>query len=291
LAEATVRILLEKVTAGYGDRVVLRDVELEVREGELLSVVGPNGAGKTTLLRVIAGVLRPLRGMVYLDGRPISGLSSREISKRIGAVAQDPGANFDFTVGELVELGRLPHLRFPDRLGPKDREAVERALGLVGLADLKERRLSSLSGGERRRAFIAAALAREPEVLLLDEPTAHLDIKAQLELIRLFRDWTGKGITVIATTHDLNLAATFPRILLLAEGKLLGDGDPRAVFTRENIRRAFGVEAEVGIDPRTRGIAVRYLLPEDGGQGAHDRREDRPFRHAIGKKPDIFEAE
>ncbi len=285
------RILLERVTAGYGDRVALRDVELEVREGELLSVVGPNGAGKTTLLRVIAGILRPQQGKVYVDGRPISRLSPREISQRIGAVAQDPGTNFDFTVEELVELGRLPCLRFPDRLGPKDREAVEQALRLVGLPTLRKRRLSTLSGGERRKAFIAAALAREPEVLLLDEPTAHLDIKAQVELIQLFRDWVGEGITVIATAHDLNLAAAFPRVLLLAQGKLLADGNPREVFTPEKVRLAFDVEADIGIDPRTGGVTIRYLLPGDGYQRGRDGGGDRSLRHVMGEKLDIFGAE
>jgi iron complex transport system ATP-binding protein len=285
------RILLERVTAGYGDRVALREVELEVREGELLSVVGPNGAGKTTLLRVIAGILRPQRGKVYVDGRPASRLSPREISKRIGAVAQDPGTNFDFTVEELVELGRLPYLSFPDRLGPRDREAVERALRLVGLSTLRKRRLSTLSGGERRKAFIAAALAREPEVLLLDEPTAHLDIKAQVELIQLFRDWAGEGITVIATAHDLNLAATFPRVLLLAKGELLADGNPQAVFTPENVRLAFDVEADIGIDTRTGEVTIRYLLPGNGYQRGRDGGMERDLRHALGEKPDIFGAE
>jgi iron complex transport system ATP-binding protein len=285
------RILLERVTAGYGDRVALREVELEVREGELLSVVGPNGAGKTTLLRVIAGILRPQRGKVYVDGRPASRLSPREISKRIGAVAQDPGTNFDFTVEELVELGRLPYLSFPDRLGPRDREAVERALRLVGLSTLRKRRLSTLSGGERRKAFIAAALAREPEVLLLDEPTAHLDIKAQVELIQLFRDWAGEGITVIATAHDLNLAATFPRVLLLAKGELLADGNPQAVFTPENVRLAFDVEADIGIDTRTGEVTIRYLLPGNGYQRGRDGGMDGDLRHALGEKPDIFGAE
>lgn len=262
-AEARMRVTLEHVAAGYGNTIAIREVDLEVGEGELLGVIGPNGAGKTTLLRVMAGVLRPLAGEVYLDGKPLPDLGPREVARRIGAVAQIPEASFDFTVAELVELGRLPHLGFPDRLGPRDRAAVRRALELVGLAGLSGRRLSTLSGGERRKAFIAVALAREPEVLLLDEPTAHLDIKAQLELLTLFRDWAKEGVTVVATFHDLNLAAVLPRLALLAGGRLVGDGPPEDVLTPANIRNAFGVEARVVEDPASGSRWLRFLSPAD----------------------------
>ncbi|NOX45070.1 MAG: ABC transporter ATP-binding protein [Caldiserica bacterium] len=259
------RIVLEGVSAGYGERTVLRDVDLGIREGELLAVIGPNGAGKTTLLRVIAGVLRPRAGTVLLDGRPISECSPREVARLIGAVAQVPEASLDFTVEELVELGRLPHLRFPDRMADRDRIAVHRALELVGLAGLAGRRLSTLSGGERRKAFIAVALAREPEVLLLDEPMAHLDLKAQVELLSLFREWAGEGVTVVATSHDLNLAAAFPRLALLGGGRLLAHGAPEEVLTPGGIREAFGVEAAVSRDPHTGAVRIRYLPPPAPG--------------------------
>ncbi|MGY4706203.1 ABC transporter ATP-binding protein [Candidatus Bipolaricaulota sp. J31] len=258
------RIALERVSAGYGRSVVLHDVDLVIEEGELLAVVGANGAGKTTLLRVISGVLRPSAGEVLLDGRPLDAWSPREVARRIGAVAQVPEASLDFTVAELVELGRLPHLRFPDRLTERDRAAVQRALELVGLSDLAGRRLSTLSGGERRKAFIAVALAREPEVLLLDEPMAHLDLKAQAELLGLFREWSGEGVTVVATSHDLNLAAAFPRLALLVEGRLSSCGPPEEVLTPENIRRAFGVEARVLRDPETGIPWVQVLWGSEG---------------------------
>ena len=258
------RIALERVSAGYGGRTVLRDVDLGLGDGELLAVIGSNGAGKTTLLRVIAGVLRPYAGTVRLDGRPMSAYSPREVARRIGAVAQTPEANLDFTVEELVELGRLPYLRFPDRLSHRDRAAVGRALELTGLVGLAGRRLSTLSGGERRRAFIAVALAREPEVLLLDEPMAHLDLKAQVELLALFRGWAAEGVTVVATSHDLNLAAAFPRLALFGAGRLLARGAPAEVLTPEGIREAFGVEAAVFRDPHTGAVHIRYLPPPPG---------------------------
>jgi len=268
------RIALEDVAAGYGGKAVIRGVELVIGEGELLGVIGPNGAGKTTLLRVITGVLRPLVGRVYLDGRPLPEFSPREIARRIGAVAQVPEASLDFTVAELVELGRLPHLGFPDRLGPRDHAAVQRALELVGLVGLSGRRLSTLSGGELRKAFIAVALAREPETLLLDEPTSHLDIKAQLDLLELFRNWAREGVTVVATFHDLNLAASLPRLALLAGGKLFAHGPPAEVLSPGNIREAFGIEARVLRDPATGAPWLRFLLPGDppthpshGGEG------------------------
>jgi iron complex transport system ATP-binding protein len=258
------RIVLERVSAGYGKDLALREVDLEIGEGELLAVIGPNGAGKTTLLRVISGALQPSAGTVYLDGRPLSELGPREVARRIGAVAQIPEASFDFTVAELVELGRLPRLRFPDRLTERDRAAVKRALELVGLTGLAERRLSTLSGGERRKAFIAVALAREPTGLLLDEPMAHLDLKAQLELLFLFREWAGEGVTVVATCHDLNLAATFPRLALLGGGRLLACGPPTEVLTREGVREAFGVEVEVSRDPLTGAVQLRYFRLPSG---------------------------
>ena len=266
------RIALERVSAGYGGSVVLREVDLVIGEGELLAVVGPNGAGKTTLLRVISGVLRPSAGEVLLDGRPLGAWPPREVARRIGAVAQVPEASFDFTVAELVELGRLPHLRFPDRMDERDRAAVQRALGLVGLEGLAHRRLSTLSGGERRKAFIAVALAREPEVLLLDEPMAHLDLKAQGELLGLFREWAGEGVTVVATSHDLNLAAAFPRLALLVGGRLFSHGPPGEVLTPGNIRRAFGVEARVARDPATGAAWIQVLM---GGEDIPTAKGDR----------------
>lgn len=245
------RISLRGVRAGYGGEPVLRGIDLEVGDGEFLAVIGPNGAGKTTLLRVIAGVVRPAAGEVLVDGRPISSLNPREIARKMGVVGQIPEARLDFRVQELVELGRIPHLGFPDRLGPVDRAAVRRALELVGLSGLAHRRLSTLSGGERRKAFIAVALARDPQALLLDEPTAHLDLKAQVELLRLFWNWSEDGVTVIATLHDLNLAATFARLVLLAAGRVLAQGPAPTVLTPQNIREAFGVEVRIAHDPLT----------------------------------------
>ena len=170
-------------------------------------------------------------------------------------VEQRPQVGFDFTVRELVELGRLPHLRFPERLTPRDQAAVERALAEVGLSDLASRRFSTLSGGEKQRAFLAIALAQEPRVLLLDEPTAHLDVRHQLELMELVAQRARAGLAVLVAMHDLNLAAAFAdRMALLVGGKVVAQGPPP-----ENLRAAFGVEARVERDPEGGTLFIRFL--------------------------------
>ncbi len=180
---------------------------------------------------------------------------------------------FDFTVRELVELGRLPHLKFPDRLTPRDEEAVEEALAAVGLSGLAGRRFSTLSGGEKQRVFLAIALAQEPQVLLLDEPTAHLDVRHQLELMELVAERAREGLAVLAAMHDLNLAAAFAdRMILLVEGRVLAQGRPEEVLTRENLRTAFGVEARVARD-ETGVLHIRFL-PRRPGDPARLRPSD-----------------
>ena len=253
------KVRISGLAAGYRGRPVLSGVSLELSPGELVAVVGPNGAGKTTLLRAISGALPPSAGAVYLDGKALGRLSPREVARRLAVVEQRPQVGFDFTVRELVELGRLPHLKFPDRLTPRDAEAVEEALAAVGLSELSGRRFSTLSGGEKQRVFLAIALAQEPQVLLLDEPTAHLDVRHQLELMELVAERAQEGLAVLAAMHDLNLAAAFAdRMILLVEGRVLAQGRPEEVLTRENLRTAFGVEARVARD-ETGVLHIRFL--------------------------------
>ena len=221
------KVRISALAAGYRGRPVLAGVTLELPPGELVAVVGPNGAGKTTLLRAVSGALPPSTGAVYLDGKELGRLPPRVVARKLAMVEQRPQVGFDFTVRELVELGRLPHLRFPERLTPRDQAAVERALAEVGLSDLASRRFSTLSGGEKQRAFLAIALAQEPRVLLLDEPTAHLDVRHQLELMELVAQRARAGLAVLVAMHDLNLAAAFAdRMALLVGGKVVAQGPP-----------------------------------------------------------------
>ncbi|HET8629246.1 MAG TPA: ABC transporter ATP-binding protein [Thermomicrobiales bacterium] len=242
---------------GYGARPVLRDLSLRVAHGEFVGLIGPNGAGKSTLLRLVCGALRPAAGELDFDGAPLARLSRRALARRIAVLPQSPMLPDAFTVAELVLLGRTPHLGLLQPEGRADFAAARRALLAAGCLDLAGRRLGELSGGERQRAALARALAQEPELLLLDEPTAHLDPGHQQELLatlgRLNRE---AGLTVLAVFHDLNLAAArCDRLALLHDGRAIADGPPAAVLTPPLLRRAYGFEAQVIPHPRT-GLPV-----------------------------------
>jgi len=251
------RISVERLGFAYDGRPVLEGIDLEVREGEILALVGPNGSGKSTLLKNIAGVLRPASGAVYLDFKELSRFSPRELARRFGVLEQERHVGFDFTVRELVELGRLPYLGRLERLRDEDRRAVQRAMELTHIAEFSDRPISTLSGGERQRAFLALALAQEPTTLLLDEPTAHLDINHQLELMELIRERARAGMAVILALHDLNLAACYAeRIALLHRGRIIVIGRPEEVLTPRNIKEAFGVEVITGRSPLTGAVYI-----------------------------------
>jgi iron complex transport system ATP-binding protein len=256
------RLRVCELSVGYGKRTVLEGVDLELNPGEILGIIGPNGAGKTTLLRAMAGALRPQGGAIYLDGQALSKLSARDLARRMAVVSQVPTVSLDFRVRELVELGRLPHLRPPDHLGPADRNAVERALRLTGLEELADRPISSLSGGERQRVFLAMALAQEPRILLLDEPVVHLDVRYQLEFLNRVRKLSQEGLAVAMALHDLNLASRFSdRLLLLGQGRVLAQGRPEEVLVPELLEQAFGVTSWVFIHPVTGRPWVEFSLP------------------------------
>lgn len=265
------RISVERLGFAYDGRPVLEGIDLKVEEGEILALVGPNGSGKSTLLRNIAGILKPTGGAVYLDFKELQKLSPRELARQLGAVEQERRVGFDFTVRELVELGRLPHLGRLERLGaplgPKDREAIRRAMELTHIAEFAERRISTLSGGERQRVFLAIALAQEPKALLLDEPTTHLDINYQLEIMEIIRERAKAGLTVIMALHDLNLAALYAdRLALLHRGRIMALGRPEEVLTTHNIRVAFGAEAAVERSRLTEAIYIQLLPPSRKGE-------------------------
>lgn len=254
------RISVERLGFAYDGRPVLEGISLEVNEGEILALVGPNGSGKSTLLKNIAGVLRPTAGVVLLDFKALSGFSARELAHHFGVLEQERHVGFDFTVRELVELGRLPHLGRLERLSAEDRAAVRRAMELTHIEELSARPISKLSGGERQRVFLAIALAQEPKALLLDEPTAHLDINYQLDIMEIIRARARAGLTVIMALHDLNLAALYAdRLALLHRGRILALGWPEEVLTPERIEAAFGAEVAVSRSGLTGAIQVQPL--------------------------------
>ena len=231
----------ERVSAGYGARTVLRDVDLQIAGGEVVALIGPNGAGKSTLLRVLAGLLRPSLGRVTLGDTDLATLERRAVARRVAVVPQVFDTLFPFTVREIVTLGRTPHRGALGLLGADDANAVARALEALGSADLADRRIDRISGGERQRAVLAMALAQEPDVLLLDEPTAHLDPAHQLATLELVRRLArDRGLAVLAIVHDANLAALADRVAVLRDGAIVRDAAPLDALTPDLVASVFG---------------------------------------------------
>jgi iron complex transport system ATP-binding protein len=238
---------LRHVTAGYGARTVLRDVDLVVPSGAWVGVVGPNGAGKSTLLRLLTGLLPAAAGKVLIDGRRLAAMDRDEIARRIAVVPQPSSLPFSATVEAVVALGRLPHEDRLRGLRPVDRAAVASAIERVGLGRLIGRDVRELSLGERQLVLLAVAIAQAAPIVMLDEPTVHLDIRHQIEVMELLADLHGRdGRTIVTVLHDLHLAASrIPRIVVVAAGGIAADGPPREALDAERIRDVFGVEPEV----------------------------------------------
>lgn len=250
----------QAIHAGYPSarELVLEALSLDIGEGEVVALVGPNGSGKSTLLRALGRVLKPKTGVVYLDGRVMREWPTREVARRLALLPQGPTLANDMTVEELVRMGRSPHqgiLGIPTRA---DEEAVQRAIRDTSIDALTGRQVSALSGGERQRVWLAMALAQQPQVLLLDEPTTFLDLNHQLEVLDLVRDFNRqRGLTVVMVLHDLNQAARYAnRMVVLKQGRIYADGEPREVLTRDTLREVFGVEAHVMPGPEGSGLIV-----------------------------------
>ncbi len=265
----------------YGSFRALAGVDAELLAGTLTAVLGPNGAGKTSLLRLMAGTLAPTAGEISLLGQPLSGLTRRAIAQRLAVVPQDVLVPFPFRVEELVAMGRAPHLGAFGREGPADREAVAGALARVGMQAFASRRFPTLSGGERQRVLLARALAQAPRALLLDEPTAHMDLGHALETFELLRRWIAGDAgerAALVVTHDLMLAGRFADEIVLLHGGTVGaQGAPREVLTAERIAHVYGVEADVTLDGAGRPLIVarrarmEYIAAPDASDSAHPR--------------------
>jgi iron complex transport system ATP-binding protein len=215
-------------------------VHLQVQHGSFYAILGPNGCGKTTLLRLLLGSLEPARGEVLYEDRPLPAWPRRELARRVGVVPQVEALVFPLSVRELVGMGRYPHLGNWRGEGAADRAAVDRAMATCDVAGLADRPMSTLSGGEHQRARLARALAQEPDTLVLDEPTASLDISHEMGIFQLLRSLADRGVTVITVTHNLNIAARYAdRLILLDRGRTAAEGTAETVFTRENLERVY----------------------------------------------------
>ena len=251
---------------GYGDGDVLDGIDLALAPGGTTALIGPNGAGKSTLLRCLAGLLVPSAGSVGIDGTDLARLSRAQIARRIAVVPQLFETLFPFTVEEVVGLGRVARSGVFGRAGPEDRRAVAEAMGELDLGPLARRPIDTLSGGERQRAVIAMALAQEGDVLLLDEPTVHLDPAHQrATLARIATLAARRGLVVLAVLHDLNLAAALcGRVLVLSAGRLVVDGPPAGVLTAPIVASVFGAGLKVGASD-----GVPYVLPDSLARFSH----------------------
>jgi iron complex transport system ATP-binding protein len=238
---------VREVSVSYGPRRVLDQISLVLRPGEMACLLGPNGAGKSTLLRAVAGALRPRSGAVLIDGVPVEEFDRAVLARRLAVVPGEMNIPFSMRVEELVALGRIPHEH--PILGPRpaDLAAVDHAIERVGIGHLRGRDVRELSLGERQLTLLAMTVAQGARLLLLDEPTVHLDLRHQVGAMELLRDLATKdGVTVLAVLHDLSLASHFfPRLLVVDDGRLVADGTPQQVLTPQTIRAVYGVDPAV----------------------------------------------
>jgi len=262
------RVAVDGVTVSFDADPAFADVSLTAGAGRFLGLVGPNGAGKTTLLRTVNGVLTPDAGEVRVDGDPVGSLSSAELSRRVATVPQDTSPSFAFDVRDVVAMGRTPHVSRFGVADDADRAAVERAMERTDVARFADRPVDEVSGGERQRVVLARALAQDTPTLLLDEPTASLDVNHQVRTLELVAGLVAEGRTAVAAIHDLNLAAHYcDELVLLADGGVLAAGPPEAVLTEANLRAAFGTRAAVTRHPVTGATYVAALPERADGPG------------------------
>jgi iron complex transport system ATP-binding protein len=236
-------VRVREVSFRYGQREILRDVSLDVHRGEILSVLGPNGCGKTTLLRCIAGALIPSGGSLQVGGDEVQNLPPPARARRIGFLFQDHTPSFPFAISDVVIMGRAPHLGFFGFPGRRERALADEALERVGMLHLKDRPYTRVSGGERQLVLLARALVQDPEVILLDEPTAHLDLRNQALTLRMVRSLAADGMTMIMTTHDPNHALWFGgRAALMKDGRISAVGPASEVMTEATLSATYDVD-------------------------------------------------
>ena len=259
-----VSLQVQQVYFSYLDGLILHNINFSIKAGDMVGLLGPNGSGKTTLIKLVSGVIKPDQGEIKLDGYSLTQLSRKSIARIVSVVPQQFNIPFAFTTTEVAMLGRTPFLRAFAEESEIDKQCVSNTLEWVGISKLKERRFDELSGGERQKVILAMALAQQPELLLLDEPTVHLDITHQVEILELVRRLNvEQGLTVMAAMHDLNLAALyFDRLILLKDGRITADGTPYQVLTEGRIREVFS--ASVKVEPHSvTGVPHIVIIPKE----------------------------
>ncbi|MFA4836424.1 MAG: ABC transporter ATP-binding protein [Dehalococcoidia bacterium] len=260
---------IENVKLGYGKSTILQNISLSVQCGEMLGIIGPNGSGKSTLIKGICCLLTPKDGRVLIDGQDVAHISRAELARLVAVVPQTPNLPDTYTAFEIVLMGRTPHLGMLRFEGPRDFDIAWRAMEMTGTQPIAERRMHEISGGEKQRLIVARALAQEPKLILLDEPTAHLDIKYQIETLDFIRKLCREqNMTAVTVLHDLNLAAQYcDRLALIYEGKIHTEGSPQEVITAQNIKEVYGAEVYVYPHP-INSLPATLIMP---GNSRRDR--------------------
>ncbi len=277
------------VTFGYEREPLLYDVHLQVRKGEMVGLLGPNGSGKTTLLRLVSGVLQPQQGKVILEGRDLQEWGRRGIAQRIAVVPQELHVPFAFSVEQMVSLGRTPYASLLGSRSRHDEIIIEDAMQAADITSLARRIFNELSGGERQRVMVAMALAQQPTLLLLDEPTTHLDIKYQIDILELVQRLNReRGMTVIAAMHDLNLAARyFPRLMLFQRA-VVADAGPAEVLEPHLLKRVYGINVQVGILRGAEHLSVLPPVSETMGEGHEEESQSQVLVMAGGGSGELL---
>ncbi|MGQ5694490.1 ABC transporter ATP-binding protein [Rhodococcus erythropolis] len=250
-ADAPSRLVAQNLTLGYGDRIIVDGLDLEIPTGVITTVIGPNGCGKSTLLRALGRLLKPKGGSVILDGKAISSMKTKEVARVLGMLPQTPVAPEGLTVADLVSRGRHPHQSWIRQWSADDEGEVAEALELTGVSDLADRPVDQLSGGQRQRAWISMALAQGTDILLLDEPTTYLDLAHSMEVLDLVDQLHEEmGRTVVMVLHDLNLAVRYSdHLIVMRDGAVVASGVPKDIISAELLLEVFGLEAAVIDDP------------------------------------------
>jgi iron complex transport system ATP-binding protein len=259
-----VSLVLSGVSVDISHRRIVSDIDIAVPDGGFVGLLGPNGSGKSTILKTIYRVHRPATGEILLDGADLLSMQAKAAARRVAVLAQETVVEFDFTVAEMVMIGRSPHKRSYQRDDDRDRAIVAEAIERVGLQSLADRSFNTLSGGEKQRVLIARAIAQGADHLILDEPTNHLDIRYQIEILELVSSF---GVTVLAALHDLSLAALFcDTVYLLADGRVIANGRPETGITAETIRHAYGADVLIVRHPET---GTPHLIPRRSTRDAN----------------------
>lgn len=244
-------ISCKNLKVGYEEKIIIENLSLNIKKGEVVSIIGPNGCGKSTLLKSLSRIIKPVSGDIYIQSENIKSLKNKAISQKVCLLSQHNDAPGDLTVEELVYFGRIPHKKWYESKSKSDEELVNWAIENTGLTRYKNTPISSLSGGERQRAYIAQALCQKPDVLLLDEPTTYLDISYQLELMELVREINERlNITIVMVLHELNQASKYSdRLIIMKSGEIVSDGCPKEIINKEIIKKVYNIDCDIDNDP------------------------------------------